>query len=241
MPHGRPDWYNIAPLVQIHASEDINELAARLDNINVFDRRGNVVDTETFAYGLGGCYVVAGGEASYELSCAYSRSDGLSLKCLTTGSDFDSVTIDKYQGVQGSGSRGLEVSWSATAKHGQIGIALWYHTGTLYYWAQVYYDFDTETLYYLDDAGVGQEIDNALLLSAGGSVWHYLKLAVDWDAKEYLRVLIDGHSYSLAGITIYDGIGTTNFSENWRLYVVGEGHVESDFYIDSMIYTINEN
>jgi len=227
--------------VQIHASEDINELAARLDNVNVFDRRGNVVDTETFAYGLGGCYVVPGGGASYELSCAYSRSDGLSLKCLTTGLDFDSVTIDKYQGVQGSGSRGLEVSWSATAKHGQIGIALWYHTGTLYYWAQVYYDFDTETLYYLDDAGVGQEIDNALLLSAGGSVWHYLKLAVDFEAGKYLRVLVDGHSYSLAGITIHSHAESADISENWHVFVVGSVIAASDYYIDSMIYTINEN
>jgi len=227
--------------VQIHASEDINELAARLDNVNVFDRRGNVVDTETFAHGLGGCYVVADGGTSYELSCAYSRSDGLSLKCLTTGSDVDAVTINKYQGVQGSGSRGLEVSWSATAKHGRIGIILQYYTGTLYYNAEVYYDFDTETLYYLNDAGAYQAIDTSLLLSGGGSVWHYLKLAVDWDAKEYLRVLIDGHSYSLAGITIHSEAESEDISENWHVFVVGSVTGASDYYIDSMIYTINEN
>ena len=240
MPHGRPDWYDYAPMVQVHASEDINELAARQDHINVYDRRGNVVHVETFAQGTGGFYSYATGAASLALSAAYSRTDGLALCCYTYGNTADVVNLSWSQGIQAALSRGLEVSWSATAQHGIIELYLGHDDGAHQWLGGIRYSYETTTLYYYDSSDNWIVIDATLVLSAGATVWHFCKIAVDFEEHQYLRVLVDSHSYSLAGIGLNSSLSVTPGIDYWMVSPQGGGAVASDYYIDSVIATINE-
>ena len=240
MPHGRPDWYNIAPMVQVHASDDLAELSARQDHINVYDRRGNVVHVETFAQGTGGFYTYVTGAASSALSAAYSRTDGLALCCYTYGNTVDGVYLLWSQGIQAALSRGLEVSWSATAQHGIIELGLGHDEGGSPWLGGIRYSYETTTLYYYDSSDNWVVIDATLVLSAGANLWHFCKIAVDFEEHQYLRVLVDSHSYSLAGIGLNSSPSSMPGIDFWMVFPQGGGAVASDYYIDSVILTINE-
>lgn len=240
MPHGRPDWYNITPMVQVHASEDLAELSARQDHINVYDRRGNVVHVETFAQGTGGFYTYVTGAASSALSAAYSRTDGLALCCYTYGSTDDVVTLIWTQGIQAALSRGLEVSWSATAQHGIIELGLGHDEGGSPWLGGIRYSYETTTLYYYDSSNNLIVIDATLVLPTDATVWHFCKIAVDFEEHQYLRVLVDNHSYSLAGIGLSSSLWSIPGVDYWIVSAQGGGAVASEYYIDSVIATINE-
>ncbi len=240
MAHGRPDWFNITPMIQLHASEDMNELAARLNQINVFDRRGNVIHWETFAEGLGDQTADFAGATSAAWSCAYGRHDMLGAKLAVGGSSGDIITLTHAQGAMLSATHGYEVSWSIVGTTGIIRVGLDSFDGTNRTRGLVEYDYTNSRFRYLDSAGAYQNIATGVALYTGGTSFNFMKLCVDFDAGEYLRLLANEHSYSLAGIALNVSASVTAPRDEAFIQVVGGGSVAADFHIDSLIHTINE-
>ena len=238
--HGRPDYRDISPLVQVHASDDLNELAARTHNTNVYDRRGNVVHTETFGEGLGAAYLIAGGTASYYLSGAHSRSEGLALLASHNGDAGDTIVGTWSQGVLASLSRGLEISWSHTANKGIIQIIADRYDGALRSIGHVGYDFALQTPFYIDSAGDKIELEDTWPLVSGANTWHFMKMALDYETGKYLRIMLDGKVWSLSAFDLLTSVSAVAPYETWKLSITGGGAVASDFYVDSLIVTINE-
>jgi len=56
MAHGTPDWGVTASKKTIYSLHDMGELAVRLGSIVSFDRRGDVIFSDSFQNGLGKVY-----------------------------------------------------------------------------------------------------------------------------------------------------------------------------------------
>lgn len=240
MPHGRPDWYNITPMIQVHASEDVNELAARLIDLNVYDRRGNVIHQETFASGLHGVIVGTSAGGSYGLSTAYARTDGFSLRMSHTGPSTDNVWIEHVQGMQFASSTGMETSWNIVGQSAVIFMGITRYDGNYWHEASLKYDIDSGELYYLGSDDTFHILDACLYIPRIGSIFHFMKLAVDWDNGNYLRAMIDSHIYSLVNISYYKEASILSPQEGFHFGIRGNDISSGSIYLDSIICTINE-
>jgi hypothetical protein len=240
MPHGRPDWYNIAPLIQIHASEDVNELAARLNPVNVYDRRGNVVMIDSFAEGIAkGSYDVYGA-ASLSWSIEASRTEGMCLKVNDLSNDADGFRIRYTQGLQYASTMAIEASWCTSLSRPLVELSMGYYALAGIYLPKIRYNHYTNAIDYWGTDSNWHNIATVPALNAGTGTWHFIKMVVDWENGEYLRVLINHENYSLAGIPIYFIATPSNHYVYSEFYCEGYGAVATDLYIDSIIITINE-
>ncbi len=84
MVHTLPDYTSKWKMLKLSANVDNAELAARINGINTFDRRGNVLYIEDFV-----CPNIVhpisylGGAGAATISCAYRKTGEYSLKVVT--------------------------------------------------------------------------------------------------------------------------------------------------------------
>ncbi len=238
--HGRPDYYDVSPLVQVHASDDLAEHVARTTNINVYDRRGNVIQTEDFADGSWYGMVSAGAPAAYYLSCAASRSEGISLKASLNGPAGYQVTMLLSQGVQSAGSMGLEICYSLSAAHGSIQIALYQYLAATAFMGSLKLDFDAHSAYIYNSAASWQLITDDFYPRANSWSWHFAKLAVDFTDTIYLRAMMDNVVISLTSENLRAvSVPGVDYVQQ-HVVMDGGGGIASDMYLDHVIVTINE-
>ncbi len=238
--HGRPDYYDVSPLVQVHASDDLNELVARQNHVNVYDRRGNVQHVVTFAEGTGDVSIGASGSASYTLSCASSRTDGIALMASLTADANDVVAVTTSQGLVSAETRGGEISFATSTAVGmvQIRIRRWIDTQVMH--GQLRIDLANEVLQIEKPDTSWQTVASDVKIAPGENYWHFLKLAVDWENAIYLRGMIDQWVVSLTQYPLYTETSTSQYYDSFTAELWGGAAGSSEKYVDTMIVTVNE-
>jgi len=242
MPHGRPDWYNITPMIQVHASEDVNEGAARLGSPSAYDRRGNVIFMHRFDQGVAAAANV--GEAlayAVNLSTEYARFSRITLHSVVDVGIDKSTTIEFATGLPKATSIGGEFIISVCPYTDHLEFYLYGTHGTTFYLASILHNYENGTLEYYDENTVYQQFASDVYVQRARYTFHSYKLCIDIENHEYLRCLVDGYSYSLAGIP-YVTTSTTP-EEVVELAISpsgGDGHYGNS-YLDSVIITINED
>jgi len=239
--HGRPDWYNITPLVQIHASEDINELAARLGSPDTFDRRGNVSHIYTFESGLGEVetQAVVSGSACY-LTASPSYLGKPVADLYTIGN------VNAYTLVSGRGSTeqaqtyGAEFIFSQSAQEYQIIFYLNYTFGSYLYSSGIKLNPATSAAYYYDSSGNWIQITGTFTIYDMPNLFNNLKLAIDIANTQYLRFILNDTHVSLVGIPLRQTAATTKAMINWSVIQLGGSSLFCDLYLAAVILTINE-
>ena len=105
---------------------------------------------------------------------------------------------------------------------------------------RVFYDVVNERLRYRDSGDVAVTIASGVTLSTEDIVFHYMKLVVDLDSDEYVKVLLDDVAYSLTGASLQTpasalapGLAILALNRG----VAGESHA---VYLDRVIVTQNE-
>lgn len=202
MPHGRPDYFNLSPIVQIHATEDVGELAVRLGSFDSYDRRGNVLYMHSFADGLGAWgFTPSTALADYYLYLHGFTAPGASFVVESSASG-GYATFSLYLAEQASGTMGLEVCFGidSGASYFQVSFSHYYNLYRYSYILKA--DIANNKLQVYTPSGF-VNVDDLPLFYKTYTNLTYMKLCVDLDNRKYLRGLFNQSAYSLIDYTPY--------------------------------------
>ena len=241
MSHGRPDWYNIAPLIQIHASEDINELAARLGAPNTVDRRGNVIAYDCFERGIqnwGFDFNDAGNNASW--SAHQGMYGALAMRLYTVAGATKYAKATRWLPFPPAGSLGVEWGFSHETIPTGILLAVSVFTGTTLVYYSLKYTYASGVLAYWNGATwVTLYTDTKVFLSSE-LITNYVKLAVDIDSAEFLRLITGDRSDSMVGIAA--AVSASSSVRGVYLEFLSYGYAAGAMsaYLEWLTLTVNE-
>lgn len=241
MAHGTADWWGSEPTSTVHQIQDVGELAVRLGSPVTFDRRGNVMFQTSFESGLTGMWTLVGGTgADVQLSISTAWQGAYSVKVIKGSDGALSAEIGKEVRPLVASKVGLEFSWVSQFNDQQPQAWLKYYDGTNLYTFRVRYDEATNVLQYLDSSSVWQNIATGIDLPA--SLWSFstIKLVVDLDAKEYLRVILNETEHDISGITAPSAASGLAPSLKCLAHNTGAGADNHYIYVDNFIITQNE-
>lgn len=241
MSKGAKDWSLYRRDSITYSLQDLAELAARLGSIVTFDRRGDVIHTETFNHGYSMWIPESQGPGSATgLNTSYFLSSGVSL-ALTSGANEDGYTlVYAFHPYPGDLNMGLEIHFTLAAETYRFRSALNVYDGTTLHRARVSYYPGDETLSYEDVNGDEQPIATGLTLLESPRHFHVLKFVVDLATQSYTRAILNDTEYPLDNPTYY----TTPSALDAILQQVFASYSTSGnnptIYIDNAIVTQDE-
>jgi len=241
MAHGAPDDSNVVKTGVVHRLDDMAELAARQGSPVVFDRRGDTVYQTDFREGLGmfhaNWYGTDGGIA---LVTGASRQGAYSIRLRAPDEEAKVAQLQLAFPFQDPSRVGIEFSFSVAADTLYVRTEIGWLDGTTAREARVRYDHvDSEVQYYDKTLGY-TPVATGVELRECTRPEHTMKLVADMAANEYVRLLLDSYTYSLADIEPYEI--AEPLSPYWFFYIYHHGVKDQNplIYIDSVIVTQNE-
>lgn len=239
--HGAPDWYKYRRESTTFPIGDLAELAARLNSIVTFDRRGDVFWMEDFSAGLqrwttGG----AGTGLSVSISPASYRSAGYSAKLIPGSDGARNAQIYTRFPYPHLAKTGLEVAFTIGDQHEYFYLRTTIYTGALYMLAEIKYDVTTGILSYRDSTFTYVALNPPLVLYASTALFHHLKLVVDALNYEYVRVTLDNEAHDMANIATYTHASTQNPHILVNIYYKAVAGNNPTAYVDDIIVTQDE-
>jgi hypothetical protein len=241
MPHGYPPWSGISKQTVFSLPIDMGELAVRLGSPVAFDRRGDVIWYTDFEHGRRAMGTeVSGTGADVSISAITAFTGAYSVK-LTNGSDnsrFASIRKELYPTTVSK--VGFEFSWASVYNDQYVEAWVEYLDGATIYRFIIRYDEALDVLQYRDSAGDLQNIATDLKMAVSSTVFHTLKLVIDLDTLEYVRVLVDGTTYLLTGYKGTQAAWITDPMIKCCVYNNGEAGENHYIWVDNVIITQNE-
>lgn len=241
MPHGTPDWAEMAPRKTVYGGIALDELAARLGSIVTFDRRGDVVDLDDFSNGANSWKLSSYGLLSgSEWSSERSHSGGFSIKLTGGSDDLELARANKKLALPPLSRVGVELSFAIDSNTDHISILLYFYTSTRAMVAEIKIDIANNKVTYRDSEGNEQDLVTSIGLLCNSYLFHRFKLVVDYISEVYIRLVIDNVQYSMEGLA-FEAVASDILKyldliiDNYPR--TGENDV---VYIDSVIITQNE-
>jgi hypothetical protein len=227
--------------VQIHASEDINELAARLGSVDVFDRRGNVIRIYTFESGMGDVSPTAYISGSVNYLTVSPTYHGLPVIDMYTTMNATAYTrIYGYGPTELASSFGIEFIFSQANNNNQIDFGLAYVIGGYNYSAAIRLSQTWAAAHYYNSSGTWTQIAGSYPVGQSPLYFHHLKFAIDISGNQYLRMIFNSSHVSLAGIPMKKSSTTADPVVSWYVKQYGSNVTGCDLYLAAVILTINE-
>ena len=225
----------------VYGSIDNAELSARQGINSFFDRRGNIVwydDFEAAAAQKWKSGGIGGGGAALSTERAWMGNQ--SMKVTTNNVDTSYWTLSKYYSLPMERQMGAEVMFHISAEEPYILMVLSGYTGTHLNRAELMYDHEQVKLFYRDAADNWIELTVVDGISPTLEQWVPMKLVVDWDIGEYLRIFFGGTIYDMTGIPYYTFPSAITQKVITQLQVGTTADVAAIVYFDNFIFTQNE-
>jgi hypothetical protein len=241
MVHTLPDYTTKYKLATIFANIDEAELSVRLGSNCIFDRRGNVVFSDSFEQSaIFWTQTISGAGTSIAQDTTTARTGGKSVK-FTLGAVIGAETlISKYLQSLLEKRIGIEAHFSTESTAGTIEIRLDYTTGTRVYMSGIKYSVADEKIYYYASSG------DFLTLATGIKIQHYkytfipIKYVIDLVTGKYVRLLFNNDVYDLSTYSLSSGAYVSaEYSNPWIL-CHNPSASQKIFYLDDVIITQNE-
>jgi len=236
-----PDNYPWLPGTGRYPMPDAGELAARLESIVTFDRRGSVVlidrcihgvhTWQATGYGTGsGIHAVAGQHMFEPYSIA-----------LVAGSDGASqAQMVKTLPSHGSYVFGYQISFRLATAGYKFQLASYVFTGTELIRSTILVNLDDAVLQYRNEANGWTTIATIGALEDKTENWNILKYVIDTTKREYVRVILNNNEHSLADIPIRVE-ASVGPAYKWIAAICnGGGGDNPEIYINDFIFTIGE-
>lgn len=226
-------WGNILP-------GGFAELAARLGSLQAYERRGQVVFTDSFENGL--CNWTIGGNAGYtaELDPAIALHGGYSLHLITDTSEDDwAHVIYSFGGLPADVGIGVAF-WARLETHGkefEVGVAV--ADGTSSYMGTIKGTVSDSKLWYLDDEYEYAELGTWDPNASSTDYFRFFKVAIDPSTSKYLYAVIDGRQFDMRLLGCWvDPNGHYGFESFFRVKASATSFGEA--YVDSFVMTTKE-
>jgi hypothetical protein len=242
MPHGQPDWELSAGQKTTYRWADLDELAARLGSPVSYDRRGDMMFSDSFEDGTQKWSLAYGGAGAYcGLSRRSARSGTYSLRMqpgnLAGGGDANAFRPFPYPVLS---AFGLELSFTLHNNLANQELDLWVYTGALVYLMQARLLMAGPAVQIYIPPANWQTVlvPSSTIVSA--YAYHTLKMVADPVSGKYVRVLFDGLAANLAPYTIPTAVSVVNAQliANFRATSINVN--VATIYADDVILTQNE-
>ena len=242
MAHTLPDYTTKYKMTTIFSNIDDAELAARLNSINTFDRRGNIAFMEDFeGTSLKWTEIDEGVGGSLDITNEMSITGDQSLRT-TVGSGADKRTgIDRrFQQMQLK-RLGFEASFTWDADLDNFDMFCYMYTGTKYFYPFLDLDVAAGNLQIWGGAGAFTVLDSSFDLVDNNKLFHTAKMVVDLDTGYWVRVIIDDTEYDASAVKLINTADlVTKPHLRWALYYNTTNAAAQVAYIDRLIMTQNE-
>lgn len=241
MGHGQPDYGIYKEKRTTYGLDDMGELAARLGSIDTFDRGGDIVWLDDFESDVLKWRIRSDGDRGSVVSSAESaRSGGFSAK-LTTGDQVnDWVRIDHHFGSPTVSRIGFEISFTLNDNFSYLEVIGQAAFDELVRVFRVQYYPATDTLRYQITGGGWAVLTTSLNLYAQTYMFHTLKVVLDLDTNEYVRLIINDTLYPVAGIACFTFGGPPGAEVIAGIQVFTAVASNQSNYVDDAIITQNE-
>jgi len=241
MPHGAPDWGKYRRDSVTFPVEDLAELAVRLGSSNYFDRRGDVVFTETFEHGSEMWVLDGDGtDNDQRISPESFRSGGYALKLKTGSSSGDYARAYNYVTHPGGRRLGVELSFTVDAFTRLVDFEFIIHDGTTMYKPRLRVNVSTDTLQYRDRKGRYQDLDTNIKTHSHRRHFNTIKFVIDLDTSAYVRAILNSREYPLPGILVETEPDTSAGVLTVYIWVETGANHTSTTYVDDIIITQDE-
>jgi len=241
MAHGQPDYGAQAAKKTVYGMADNAELAARLDSIVTYDRRGDVVWLDDFESNINAWEQAAAGGA-IALSAERCRSGGLSAKLETNAIALATAQITRHVPYPTISKIGFEISLA----HASLDIGLYqgfivsHDLGPNMRRGQWRYTTLTDIIEIEDEFLGWTQIAAGVLLRLDPNLFHCIKMVVDLATGRYVRLILDETEWDLDAYTMNVIVNAEDL--NLEVGIIGNttGAVVAYFYVDDAIITQNE-
>jgi len=237
-PRGAPDWYTYQPTEQYAGMGNLAELAARLDQRNIYDRVGDVIFWDDFETGfpLWG-QTKSGTGAAIALDTDHPAF-GTQCVILTAGSDdLRLARIKRFLFVPDGPRVGVSYHFAIDDEIETFAVIVQWFDGTNRYKASLRVDPDNGKWEILTTGSTWQTIDLPLATGLGTNTYYPIKLVIDISSLTYVRAAMGYDDVDLSDIAV----DSTAMSAEPRIIVlfelIGKAGQNDILYIDNVRVT----
>lgn len=241
MANDYPDYGVYGGLTPVATIIDRAELAARLDSINVFDRRGFTVWQDDFeAPSLRWTPIQQGVGVLPVLSTATAFSGVQSVLFDAPAGMLSESTIRRYFPLLRLGRIGVEFWIQSTAFDTQF-FRIWVriYDGALPSWVELWYDPFNSTISITTTVGLVPIVTDVYMQTTN---FYFLpiKLVVDMDTDQYIRLMVGDREFDISAYFIPVAAASANRYIFTEITLISNVGVDALLYLDNFILTQNE-
>jgi len=221
-------------------SDDITELAARLGSPLTYERRGNVLHSETFA--LGAANWIVERDATPEtptLTASYHVTGGAAMALANSSGNPELLVATRSIPMFSEAVYGLFLVASMGTGTVAFQVSMVHYDGAKKWTYIVKLSATLETLLYGIEGGSDVELIDTLNFFAGEKHFHTVSVLVDVEENEWVEIRIDGASYDVSGVTPYVGNDATAPRLDLAITVIPEDYAGNGVMVDSVVLVQN--
>lgn len=216
----------------------LSEMASRLNAKQHFDNRGRQIWTDGVEEATIQWQTSIIGAGSISRSTLAAWRGAASAELMTPAVGGPVTTLFKHFYNPNTGRYGIEVALSSdNLTFAGFQLEFRYYTGSQLIDTVLRVDGTTGMLYYRDHLNNFVSLGRSICRRDNIHFWHKLKLVVDVDEQEYIRILVDGMEFNMSGIPVHVLNNLNCNSILVRLHMLGSGTAVEKIYLDDFIYT----
>jgi len=240
MPRGQPDYGAYAAENYLAGMSDLGELAVRLGSIDIFDRRGKVIDLDDFEAPILGWRVFMVGGGTVQLNSDDPKSGAQGVR-LHVGAPIGSLAPIHRGYIPFSSKRlGITISFSQPHNDTYFHASITYWDGTWRYTFSVRIDFLGRELHYYAPGPAYIKFADVDEFLKQQSIFYPIKLVVDLESGKYVRFIMGVHEYDMANYLPYSVAGGGASFFRVRFQLENRVAVARYIYLDDFILTMDE-
>jgi len=228
-------------MVTVFGQIDTGELAARLNSINNFDRRGNTIWMDDFeASTLNKWYSSLTPPSTATLSACYALSGSNSLKLLHRAVINDDITVVAHCSPPVPGKSGFEFAFTRHEHIKYLDAVFQVFTGTIKHFPMIRFDFENSIIYYYASDNTLKVLTAVFDLYYTNLLFHRCKLVVDTSTGRYVRLILNNQYFDMSDLFYYQTPDATQEETVLLFKSRNETAAANYMYIDNVIVTQNE-
>lgn len=241
MARGQPDYGGLQQQYAIAGMADLGEAVARLDSINIFDRRGFTIWQDNF-------------EAP-SLKWTATQVGGIPIPVLSTATAFSGVQSVLLSTPAGIPNENLITRVFPLIRLGRIGMEFWIqgeiavdnifraylrvYDGTIPSWAELRFNLITGTISLWTPTGA-VVVATSIYMQQTQFYFLPVKLVVDINTDYYVRLLVGEREFDISAYRMDTAPASPDRYVFAQFRLLSDLSGDSHMYIDNFILTQNE-